>query len=139
MNIPVEDIKKALSCLAQCKECKGTECDYYMEDNPVCNCDNIEIAKNALDYIEQLENKCQNSRWISIKEEKPSKELLKKYATVYLKDGFYIELPVMIKGAEFPTTLLYDGKTFFDYDYNSHKVTHWMHPLEAPVRKEMKK
>lgn len=131
MNIPAENIKKALSCLAQCKECKGSECDYYMDDNPVCDCDNISIAKDVLDYIEYLEKKCKalTPRWISIKEKKPDKELME-------SGGNYIELLVFIKNAEYPTTLLYDGKDFFDYEFKPYKITHWMTMPDGPARKE---
>ena len=102
MNIPPADIKRALSCLAQCNECSGSECDYYMDDNPVCNCDNIAIAKDAIDYIEQLESK---QRWIPIKERKPDKELEE-------HNGNMLEVLVIIKDAESATTLFYDGKSF---------------------------
>lgn len=43
---------------------------------------------------------------------------------------------VMISGAEFPTTLYYDGKAWFDEAYNGHveiyRVTHWMPLPDAP-------
>lgn len=59
------EIKKALECLAHCKECSETEdCQYYMENENLC--DNISLAKNALDLInrlqaenERLNNLCQ--------------------------------------------------------------------------------
>lgn len=56
MNPIGEQVKQALECLANCKECKESEsCEYYMQDNDVCMCDNISIARDTLDYINSLE------------------------------------------------------------------------------------
>lgn len=132
MNIPAENIKKALNCLAQCEECKGSECDYYMDDNPVCDCDNVSIAKETLEYIKYLEEKCRalTPKWISIKERKPDKELEE-------HNGNMLEVLVIIKDAELATTLLYDGKSFFDYDFKEYKVAYWQ-PIPKTPNKEIK-
>ena len=55
MQLTAEQIKQALQCLAKCGECKESSCEYYMESNDVCMCDNISIAKDTLDYINHLE------------------------------------------------------------------------------------
>ena len=78
--------------------------------------------------IEALER----GRWIPVE-----KRLPEQYTIV----GDYgelepLEFNVMIKGAEIPTTLCYDGKNFYhDGDGNIYDVTHWM-PLPEPPRKD---
>ncbi len=48
------EIKKALECLAYHKECPESEmCPYYMDNGDMC--DNISLAKDALDLINRLE------------------------------------------------------------------------------------
>lgn len=55
MNLSLEETKKALHCLAECRECKGSSCEYYMEINDVQMCDNVSIAKDTLEHIKWLE------------------------------------------------------------------------------------
>ncbi len=55
MNMSLEETKKALHCLAECRECTGSSCEYYMETNDVQMCDNVSIAKDTLEHIKWLE------------------------------------------------------------------------------------
>ena len=49
-NLTDNEIKKALECLAYHKECPESDmCPYYMDNGDIC--DNISLAKNALDLI----------------------------------------------------------------------------------------
>ena len=46
------EIIKALECLAYWGECKhSSQCPYYMDNDIVSGCDNVTIAKEALDLI----------------------------------------------------------------------------------------
>lgn len=71
-------------------------------------------------------------KWISVKERNPDKEWLE------FGEETGLEVIVMIKDAQHPTTLFYDGHDgFFDYGFDEEKiyyaVTHWMPLPEPPV------
>lgn len=87
-----EQIIKALECLAYWGECKqSSQCPYYMDNDIVGGCDNVTIAKEALDLINQQEAEIEklNHEILSCNTEI---EVLQKVKEQLEKDVFYAQM-----------------------------------------------
>ena len=83
-----EEIIQALECLGYWGECKqSSQCPYYMDNDIVGGCDNVTIAKEALDLINRY--KAENERLKKQNESKFEQWLIldkrteEKYAKLY--------------------------------------------------------
>lgn len=88
-------------------------------------------TKEDYDRLLELVEQGKRMQWHPADVELPTDVELKEFCDSVGEWPMYL---VMISGAEFPTTLYYDGNTWFDEAYNGHveiyRVTHWM-PLPA--------
>lgn len=119
-----EEIKKALECCAADELCG--ECPYHPEVN---SCIGM-IARDALDYIRQLESQIADigkkvPRWISVKERLP-KDGQKVIAAFRDGEGVIVDQARYSNG-EFD---------FANWAYVWHEnITHWM-PMPEPPKEE---
>ena len=97
--------------------------DKYLKTN---NFDGVLIVDDCIGVIDkmpEISNKSQE--WISVNDRLPDNYIH--------KHGAYKEFIVRINRASCATTLRYDGKSFYDDEFNSYNVTHWM-PLPEPPK-----
>lgn len=69
-------------------------------------------------------------KWVSIEDRLPDEELRR------FKERFPCEnevgVIVMLKGAQVPYHMYYDGESFYDNEGESYDITHWMELPPAP-------
>lgn len=85
---------------------------------------NREAHRMAIEALER-------SQWIPVEKRLPEQYMIVGY------DGEFepMEFNVMIKGAELPATLCFNGKNFHNWDGQIYDVTHWL-PMPEPPRKD---
>jgi len=106
----IDDVQYSLSCSERC----GTKCEVIVGQN------SARLAITALEAYQP---------WISVDDRLP-----KDYQH---ENGEPMEFNVMIKDAEVPTTLCFNGSKWFEWSDTDRffEVTHWM-PLPQPPKGE---